>query len=121
MSQGEWNSYEVSIKWVFMVLLPYVLATLILSVVGYFQRHYRKEPFSIAKLLTGMTSDVMIGVFAACITAGLGFSHWFGVGVSMGLVSLGLRKTTEIALDIVYSRLGVDRRRKDEKKDGKTV
>ena len=39
-----------------------MIASLIISLCGYIERHWKKEPFSLAKLITGLVSDLVYGM-----------------------------------------------------------
>lgn len=62
MSQSEWNNAWESLQKILIIYVPYMAASLIISVCGYIERHWKKEPFSLAKLITGLVSDLIYGM-----------------------------------------------------------
>ena len=62
MSQSEWNNAWESLQKILIIYVPYMAASLIISVCGYIERHWKKEPFSLAKLITGLISDLIYGM-----------------------------------------------------------
>lgn len=62
MSQNEWNNAWESLQKVLIIYVPYMVASMIVSVCGYIERHWKKEPFSLAKLITGLVSDMVYGM-----------------------------------------------------------
>lgn len=62
MSQNEWQSAWDSVQRVIMIYIPYVIASLVVSFCGFIERHWKKEPFSPAKLITGLFSDLIYGL-----------------------------------------------------------
>ena len=62
MSQSEWNNAWESLQKILIIYVPYMAASLIISICGYIERHWKKEPFSLAKLITGLVSDLIYGM-----------------------------------------------------------
>jgi len=62
MSQSEWNNAWESAQKVLIIYIPYVIASLVISICGYVERHWRKEPFSAVKLIAGVLSDMVYGM-----------------------------------------------------------
>lgn len=62
MSQSEWNNAWESLQKILIIYVPYMAASLIISICGYIERHWKKEPFSLAKLITGLVSDLVYGM-----------------------------------------------------------
>lgn len=62
MSQSEWNNAWESLQKILIIYVPYMAASLIISLCGYIERHWKKEPFSLAKLITGLVSDLVYGM-----------------------------------------------------------
>ena len=62
MSQNEWNNAWASLQKILILYVPYMIASLIISLCGYLERHWKKEPFSLAKLITGLVSDLVYGM-----------------------------------------------------------
>lgn len=62
MSQSEWNNAWSSLQKILILYVPYMIASLIISLCGYIERHWKKEPFNLAKLITGLVSDLIYGM-----------------------------------------------------------
>lgn len=62
MSQNEWNNSWESLQKILILYVPYMIASLIISLCGFLERHWKKEPFSLAKLITGLISDLVYGM-----------------------------------------------------------
>ena len=62
MSQSEWNNAWESLQKILIIYVPYMAASMIISLCGYIERHWKKEPFSLAKLITGLVSDLVYGM-----------------------------------------------------------
>ena len=62
MSQSEWNNAWESLQKILIIYVPYMIASVIISLCGYIERHWKKEPFSLAKLITGLVSDLVYGM-----------------------------------------------------------
>ena len=62
MSQNEWNNAWESFQRILLIYVPYMFASMVISFCGYIERHWKKEPFSLAKLITGIISDVVYGM-----------------------------------------------------------
>jgi len=58
MSQSEWNDAWDSFQKIMIVYIPYIFVSVVMSLCQFVEKHWKKEPFSLAKMITGLINNL---------------------------------------------------------------
>jgi len=107
MSQSEWNNACDSLQKILILYVPYMMASLIISLCGYLERHWKKEPFNLAKLIVGLVSDLIYGMTLVLGALWLsGGNHICAMFVLFVGLSRGKKWADNIIDKILWQRYG---------------
>lgn len=65
MSQQEWKGFWDSAYGIIPIYLAYAIASTVVSLCGFLEKRYRKEAFSLSRLIIGLFCDVAYGLTLA--------------------------------------------------------
>lgn len=89
-------------------LIPSAVASVAMSLSDFFNRHYGKDPFSIATLVIGLLTDTMYGVLITAVYWGMGGrSFMLAIAFACLGVHFGIRSMEDVARKMIMQKYGI--------------
>ena len=113
MSQQEFNDFWASLKTTLLAILPLIFSSAVVSVVRFFENHWRAEPFKLSKLVVGIFIDTVYGTLIGGVALAAGRHVLIACALSGAVSHYGMRHLEQAVLRLVLRKYGL----KDNEKD----